>query len=146
MAEFFAEAYARERYHSMKATALRGLAQFANEQEIADQLIKLRASLQKVEQSTPLNFSEYEMLLAPQSLPYVVQRYGYVSLNETLDQVNAQYERMPDPVKGLVTADESGNFIVLVSREEYRLRVAQAVEEVRARGADRADNALRYED
>ena len=145
MAEFFAEAYSPERYHSIKLTALRGLAQFASEQEIAERLAKLRASLRKVEQSTPLNFSEYEMLLAPQSLPYLVQRYGYASLNETLDQVRSQYERMPEPVKGLVTADESGNFIVLVSREEYLRRVAQAVEEVRARGADRADNALRDE-
>ena len=83
----------------MKVVAMRVLAQFANEQDIAGRLASLRASLRKVEQSTPLNYFQYEMLLGPHSLPYFVKRYGYTSLHETAAQVKAQYERMPDAVK-----------------------------------------------
>lgn len=133
---FFAEAYARERHLEMKVVAMRGLAQFASEPDIAERLASLRGSLRKVEQSTPLNYFQYEMLLGPRSLPYLVKRYGYTSLHETVAQVKAEYERMPDAVKGLVTTDESGNVIELVSREDYKRRMDEALAEVRARTTD----------
>lgn len=131
--EFFAAAYSRERYHSMKVTALRGLAQFADEKDIAARLTKLRESLRKVELSTPLNFAEYEELLGPFALPYLVKRYGYASLVATLAQVQAQYERMPDAAKGICTTTETGEFIQLVTREEYDRRMADALAELRSR-------------
>ena len=133
LAEFFVEAYARERYHSMKVFAIRGLAQFASEQDIARRLAGLRGSLRKVEQSTPLNFVEYEVLLGPFSLPYLVERYGYASLRQTLAQVKGQYERMPDAVKGLVTTNEFGDVVEPVAQQDYRQRVDEAIAEVRAR-------------
>jgi hypothetical protein len=133
--EFFAAAYSRERYHSMKVTALRGLAQFAVEEDIAVRLTKLRESLRKVELSTPLNFVEYEELLSPFSLPYLVNRYGYASLIETLAQVRAQYDRMPDAAKGILTMTNTGEVIQLITREEYDRRMAAAMAEVRSRSS-----------
>lgn len=133
--EFFAAAYQRERYHSRKITALRGLAQFAQEKDIAARLTKLRESLRKVELSTPLNFTEYEELLGPFALPYLVKRYGYPSLIETLAQVQAQYDRMPDAAKGICTTTENGEFIQLVTREEYDTRIAEAMAELRSRAS-----------
>lgn len=131
--DFFAAAYTRERHHSLKVIALRGLAQFAAEEEIAARLAKLRVSLRKVELSTPLNFTEYEQLLGPFALPYLVNRYGYPSLVETLAQVKAQYDRMPDPAKGLCTTTASGELVLLVSRDEYDGRLANAIAEIDSR-------------
>jgi hypothetical protein len=130
---FFAAAHSRERHHSMKVTALRGLAQFADEKDIGARLAKLRESLRKVELSTPLNFVEYEILLGPFALPYLVKRYDYASLIETLAQVQAQYDRMPDAAKGIVTTTETGEVIQLVTREEYDRRTAEAMAELRSR-------------
>lgn len=86
-----------------------------------------------MEQSTPLNFVEYEILLGPFCLLYLVERYGYASLQQTLAQVRAQHQRMPDAAKGLLTANESGDVVETVSREDYRRRVDEAIAEVRAR-------------
>lgn len=136
LADFFAEAYARERYHSMKLFALRGLAQFATEAEIDARLARLRPSIAKVGESTPLNFVEYEILLGPFCLPYLVDRYGYSSLRATMSQVQAQYNEMPEAVKGLITTDDAGNVIELVAHDEYRLRIDAAISEVQERGRD----------
>lgn len=131
--KFFADAYARERHLDMKLTALRGLAQFVTEAEIDKRLIGFRATLKNIERSTPLNFAGYEMLRSRDCLPYLVDRYGYASLNQTLAQVQEQYDRMPDAVKGLLGDDEAGNLVLLVPRAEYDRRVQIALAEIATR-------------
>jgi hypothetical protein len=124
---FFAEAYARERYLDMKVAALRGLAQFATEEEIDTRLAGFRKVLAKREMTTPLNFSEYEYLRQRSALPYLVERYGYPSLHRTLQQVQEQYDRMPDEVKGLIGEDENGRIVPLVTRAEHERRLKAAL-------------------
>ncbi|WP_347218906.1 hypothetical protein, partial [Chryseobacterium sp.] len=115
---FFEMAYKKERYRDMKVYALRGLAQFAEEKEIIKLVDKLKASLAKTEKTTPYNYQEYELLKGKNALPFLVEKYNYVSFKELLAQVNEQYERMPDAFKGHITIDEYGEFVHLRSPGE----------------------------
>ena len=83
-----------------------------------------------------LNFTEYEQLPGPFALPYLVKRYGCPSLVETLAQVNAQCDRMPDAAKGLCTTTVSGEFVLLVTHDEYDRRLANAIAEIDPRSSD----------
>lgn len=115
---FFEMAYKKERYLDMKVYALRGLAQFSNEEEIAKLISKFKITLAKREETTPYNHQEYELLKGKNALPYLVERYNYISFKQLLEQVNEQYERMPDAFKGHFTINEYGEFIHLRSPEE----------------------------
>ncbi|MDN3693683.1 hypothetical protein QWZ06_15975 [Chryseobacterium tructae] len=115
---FFEKAYKKERYHDMKVYALRGLAQFAEEKEIIMRIDKLKISLAKTETTTPYNYQEYELLRGKNALPFLVEKYNYVSFKEFLAQVNEQYERMPDAFKGHITTDEHGEIVPLRASSE----------------------------
>ncbi|WP_313092711.1 hypothetical protein [Chryseobacterium flavum] len=110
---FFEMAYKKERYLDMKMYALRGLAQFSDEKEIEKLINKLKVTLAKREQSTPYNYQEYELLRGKNALPFLIERYRYVSFIELFTQVNEQYDRMPDAFKGHFTTDEYGEIISL---------------------------------
>ena len=118
--DFFAKAYQRERYLDMKLLALRGLAQFAEEQEIAKLLKQFNVSLRKRAETTPCNYHEYELLLAENAMPYLVDTYGYACFQETLAIMLAQYKSMPDAFKGHFTVDANGNVVLLRSPEKTR--------------------------
>lgn len=106
--EFFEGAYKKERYLDMKIYALRGLALFSNEKYIEKLVNKLKLILAKREETTPYNYQEYELLRGKNALPFLVGTYNYNCLKELLQQVNEQYERMPDAFKGHFTTDENG--------------------------------------
>lgn len=106
--EFFEGAYKKERYLDMKIYALRGLALFSNEKYIEKLVNKLKLILAKREETTPYNYQEYELLRGKNALPFLVDTYNYNCLKELLQQVNEQYERMPDAFKGHFTTDENG--------------------------------------
>lgn len=110
---FFEMACKKERYLDMKVYALRGWAQFAEEKEIGKLIDKLKASLAKREVTTPYNYQGYELLRGKNALPFLVEKYNYNSFKELLDQVNEQYERMPDAFKGHITTDEQGEIVIL---------------------------------
>lgn len=116
--DFFDNAYKKERYLDMKIYALRGLSQFTNEKEIEKLLQKFNLTLLKRQETTPYNYQEYELLRGQNSLPYLVEKYNYNCFKETLNQVNAQYNAMPDAFKGHFTIDENGEFLSLRSPEE----------------------------
>lgn len=114
----FRQAYTKSRYLDLKMNALRGLAQFAIEEEICELLIKFNMTLRKRPESTPYNYQEYELLKGKHALPFLVHKYGYKSFRETLAIENAQYDSMPDAFKGHYTTDESGEIVMLRSGEE----------------------------
>ena len=118
--DFFAKAYKRERHLDMKLLSLRGLAQFADEEEIAILLKKFNVNLGKRAEATPYNYQEYELLLGDNALPYLVDRYGYACFQETLAIVLAQYKSMPDTFKEHFTIDADGNVVPLRLLKESR--------------------------
>lgn len=118
--DFFKAAYKKERYLDMKAYALRGLAQFETEKEIATLLKKFNQTLAKRQETTPYNYQEYELLRGANSLPYLTKRYGYACFEQTLQQLNQQYDAMPDAFKGHFTIDELGNPVRLRAANEIK--------------------------
>jgi len=116
--EFFNTAYKKERYLDMKIYALRGLSIFLEEKEIEKLLQKFNQTLSKRQETTPYNYQEYELLRGQNSLPYLAKKYNYNCYNATLDQVNTQYNVMPDAFKGHFTIDENGEFVSLRDSEE----------------------------
>lgn len=110
---FFEMACKKERYLDMKIYALRGLAQFSNEKVMEKLVNKLKITLAKREETTPYNYQEYELLRGKNALPFLVEKYNYASFKELLEQVNEQYNRMPDAFKGHITTDEHGEIVHL---------------------------------
>lgn len=115
---FFDSAYKKERYLDMKIYALRGLSQFISEKDTEKLLQKFNLTLLKRQETTPYNYQEYELLRGQNSLPYLVEKYNYNCFKETLNQVNNQYNAMPDAFKGHFTIDKNGEFVSLRSPEE----------------------------
>ncbi|UTN02138.1 hypothetical protein L0669_12510 [Flavobacterium bizetiae] len=115
---FFDSAYKKERYLDMKIYALRGLSQFISEKDTEKLLQKFNLTLLKRQETTPYNYQEYELLRGQNSLPYLVEKYNYNCFKETLNQVNDQYNAMPDAFKGHFTIDKNGEFVSLRSPEE----------------------------
>lgn len=118
--EFFNLAYKKERYLDMKLYALRGLSQFTTEKEIGKILQKFNLTLAKRQKSTPYNYQEYELLRGKNALPFLVEKYGYRCFNETLEQVNNQYDQMPEAFKGHFTTDKDGEIVNLRSAEKSK--------------------------
>lgn len=121
--DFFNIAYKKERYLDMKIYALRGLSKFISEKEIEKLLQKFKQTLSKRQQSTPYNYQEYELLRGQNSLPYLVEKYDYNCFKETLNQVNEQYNAMPEAFKGHFTIDENGEFSSLRTPEESSIMI-----------------------
>lgn len=116
--DFFYEAYKKERYLDMKINALRGLIKFISEKEVENILQKFNAALEKRQENTPYNYQEYELLRGKNSVPYLIKKYKYNCLQKTLDQIDEQYEAMPEAFKNHFTTDENGEYIFLKSPSE----------------------------
>ncbi|MFH6992580.1 hypothetical protein [Flavobacterium sp. FlaQc-48] len=116
--DFFDNAYKKERYLDMKIYALRGLSKFISEKEIEKLLHKFNLTLLKRQETTPYNYQEYELLRGQNALPYLVEKYNYNCFKETLNQVNDQYNTMPEAFKGHFTIDENGEFVSLRTPDE----------------------------
>lgn len=116
--DFFDSAYKKERYLDMKIYALRGLSQFISEKDIEILLYKFNLTLLKRQETTPYNYQEYELLRGQNALPYLVEKYNYNCFKETLNQVNDQYNTMPEAFKGHFTIDENGEFVSLRTPDE----------------------------
>ncbi|MEI2274362.1 hypothetical protein OHD16_19595 [Sphingobacterium sp. ML3W] len=129
--EFFANAYKKERYLDMKIYALRGLSNFMEEKEIAKLLDKFNQTLAKRQDTTPYNYQEYELLRGKNALPFLVEKFGYNCFEETLEQLNKQYDDMPDAFKGHFTTDENGEIVMLRKPEETKIMMEKFWENAR---------------
>jgi hypothetical protein len=116
--DFFGNAYKKERYLDMKIYALRGLSQFISEKDIEKILQKFNLTLLKRQETTPYNYQEYELLRGQNALPYLIKKYNYNCFKETLNQVNDQYNAMPEAFKGHFTIDKNGESVSLRTPED----------------------------
>ncbi len=120
--EFFLAVFRKERYLDMRLTAIRGYAVFATEKEIEPLMKKMTELLRKRPQTTPYNYQEYEILRSAYLMPYLLEKYGYTCFKDFNQQLNLQYDDMPDLFKGIFTCDENGNVIQLLSQQESEER------------------------
>lgn len=121
---FFFTVYKKERAMHLKLLALRGLAQFVAEDEIKALLKPFNATLQKWPQTTPYNYTEYEMLRGANALPYLIKRYGYTCFIETMHIIETQYNALPAAFKGHFSVAESGDIIQLRNPDQVAKLIA----------------------
>ncbi|GIO85590.1 hypothetical protein J25TS5_25220 [Paenibacillus faecis] len=113
MKDFFQKAYKKERYLDMKLLAIHGLAQYASEEEIDKVMDHFLKILIKRPETTPYNYQEYEFLRSAFGLPILIKKYGYPCFEKVLQQVEKQYQDMPEAFKGHFTFDEDGKAVQL---------------------------------
>ena len=111
--EFFQKAYKKERYLDMRLLAIRGLAHYVSEEEMEAVMDHFCKILIKRPETTPYNYQEYEFLRSAFGLPFLVEKYGYPCFKKALQQVEQQYQDMPEAFKGHFTYDEEGKFVQL---------------------------------
>ncbi|KJD39616.1 hypothetical protein QD46_13420 [Paenibacillus polymyxa] len=111
--DFFEKAYKKERYLDMRLLAIHGLAQYASEEEIEKVMQHFLKILIKRPETTPYNYQEYEFLRSAFGLPLLIKKYGYPCFEKTLQQVEKQYQDMPEAFRGHFTFDENGKQVSL---------------------------------
>ncbi|UQQ35347.1 hypothetical protein [Paenibacillus polymyxa] len=111
--DFFQKAYKKERYLDMRLLAIHGLAQYASEEEIEKVMQHFLKILIKRPETTPYNYQEYEFLRSAFGLPLLIKKYGYPCFEKTLQQVEEQYQNMPEAFRGHLTFDEDGKQVSL---------------------------------
>ena len=111
--DFFRNAFQKERYLDMRLWAIRGLAAYASEEEIAKLMNKFMDTLKKRPRNTPYNYQEYEQIRSVFGLPYLIKRYGYACFSRAYEMEEQQYHAMPNAFKGHFTLDEAGDYVGL---------------------------------
>ncbi|WP_263560977.1 hypothetical protein [Paenibacillus polymyxa] len=111
--DFFQKAYKKERYLDMRLLAIHGLAQYASEEEIEKVMQHFLKILIKRPETTPYNYQEYEFLRSAFGLPLLIKKYGYPCFEKTLQQVEEQYQNMPEAFRGHLAFDEDGKQVSL---------------------------------
>ncbi len=121
--DFFLKVYKKERYLDMRLTAIRGYAAFASEEEVALLMNKMLEILKKRPKSTPYNYQEYEILRSAFLLPYLQEKYPYDCFKKFNEQLEKQYDAMPEVFKGIFTCDDKGEHIQLISPTVVRKNI-----------------------
>lgn len=111
--DFFQKAYKKERYLDMRLLAVHGLAHYASEEEIDKVMDHFLKILIKRPETTPYNYQEYEFLRSAFGLPLLIKKFGYSCFEKVLQQVEKQYQDMPEAFKGHFTYDEDGKPVLL---------------------------------
>ena len=117
---FFEKAFKKERKLEMKLLALRGYACFATENEVEKLVEKIMRSLIKVPETTPYAYNLYEDMKGKFLLPYLVKTYQYPCFIELSEQVEKQYDAMPEVFKNIYSYDEFGNIYRVREPEEVK--------------------------
>ncbi|MEI2365023.1 MULTISPECIES: hypothetical protein [Niallia] len=121
--DFFLRAYKKERYLDMRLTAIRGYAAFASEEEVAILMNRMLEILKKIPESTPYNYQEYEILRSAFLMPYLLEKYNYDCFKKFNEQLEKQYDAMPEVFKGIFTCNEKGEHIQLVLPAAVQKRI-----------------------
>ena len=116
--EFFEKAFMKERKLEEKMMSLRGYSFYASEQEVKTYANKLREAVMKVPKTTPYAYNLYEDMRAAYLLPYLVKTYNYQCFIDLYEQVEKQYEAMPDVFKNIYSYDENGELYEIRDPEE----------------------------
>ncbi|MED3575188.1 hypothetical protein [Cytobacillus praedii] len=112
--DFFLKAYKKERYLDMRLTAIRGYAAFASQEEVAVLMNKMLEILKRRPESTPYNYQEYEILRSAFLMPYLLEKYPYECFKKFNEQLEKQYDAMPEVYKGIFTCNDKGEHIQLI--------------------------------
>ena len=118
--EFFLKAFKKERYLDMKLSAIRGYAAYASEEEVSVLMDKLLELLKKIPDKTPYDYAEYEPMRSAFLMPYLLEHYNYVCFRLFNEQLEKQYNDMPECFKNIFTLDEEGNIRELRDKEEVQ--------------------------
>ncbi len=118
--DFFLKAFKKERYLDMKLSAVRGYAAYATENEVNVLMNKLLDMLKKTPEKTPYDYTEYEPMRSEFLMPYLLKHYGYECFRIFNEQLEKQYNDMPDCFKNIFTLDEMGNLHNLRDFEEVK--------------------------
>ncbi|MED3550286.1 hypothetical protein [Cytobacillus praedii] len=121
--DFFLKAYKKERYLDMRLTAIRGYAAFASQEEVAVLMNKLLEILKKRPESTPYNYQEYEILRSAFLMPYLLEKYPYDCFKKFNEQLEKQYDAMPEVFKGIFTCNDKGEHIQLIPPAVVRKQI-----------------------
>ena len=107
--DFFLQAYKKARFLDMKLTAVRGYAAYANEKEVNVLMARLLELLIKVPDKTPYAYQEYEIMRSAFLMQYLLKTYNYECFRAFHDQLEKQYNAMPDCFKNAFSLDDEGN-------------------------------------
>lgn len=121
--DFFLKVYKKERYLDMRLTAIRGYAVFASEEEVAILMNKMLEILKKRPERTPYNYQEYEILRSAFLIPYLLETYPYFCFKEFNEQLEKQYDAMPEVFKGIFTCNDKGEHIQLIPPAVVRKQI-----------------------
>lgn len=116
--DFFYKAFKKERYLDMKLCAVRGYAVYAAEEEVEVLMNKLLELLIKIPSHTPYDYSEYETMRSKFLMPYLLKIYNYDCFQRFNQQLEQQYNAMPDVFKDIFSCDEFGNVYFIRNHEE----------------------------
>lgn len=122
--EFFGKAFKKERYLDMKLAAVRGYAAYAAEEEVAPLMGKLMELLKKRAAQTPYDYTEYEPMRSVFLMPYLLKHYDYECFRLFNQQLEKQYDEMPECFKNIFTLDEYGKMHEIRDNKE----VSQSLE------------------
>lgn len=104
----------------MKLSAVRGYAAYATEDEVCVLMNKLLALLKKRPDRTPYDYIEYEPMRSVFLMPYLLKHYDYECFHIFGEQLEKQYNAMPDCFKNIFTLDELGNMHGIRDLEEVK--------------------------
>lgn len=107
----------------MRLLAIHGLAYYASAEEIDKVMEHFLKILMKRPETTPYNYQEYEFLRSAFGLPRLIKKYGYPCFEKALQQVERQYQDMPEAFQGHFTYDEDGKAVQLRSPRETKLMI-----------------------
>ena len=107
----------------MKLSAVRGYIAYASEENVAIVMAKMLELLKKIPQHTPYNYQEYEIMRSPYQMPYLLQKYNYDCFKEFNQQLEKQYDAMPDVFKNIFSCDKFGNSYNIRDRQEVNASI-----------------------
>ncbi len=125
LGQYFREHAIKARRLWLRLFFLRAYALFATESDLAPLMRKFEDALRKTH-----DHQEYEQILSPAGLPYLVKHYGYDCFRSALETAQKEYEQVPPLLRGHFTLTEDGDMVTLLSQEEIKRRYAQYLSEI----------------
>lgn len=129
---FFFKAFKKERYLDMKLGAVRGYAAYASEENVAIFMKKMSELLKKRAQNTPYNYEEYEIMRSRYLMPYLLDKYNYNCFKEFNEQLEKQYNEMPDVFKNIFSCDAFGGIYIIRDPKEVNDSIDNFLKENRS--------------
>ncbi len=97
----------------LKMFYIRGYAFYATEIELLPIMKKFQQQLEKNH-----DYIDYEYILSVAGLPFLVEKYNYDCLKDTLETAKNEYQKINPLLRGYFTLNEKIEHIDLISNEE----------------------------